>query len=156
MWDIMLREVYGWRWVDWVMSAITGVRWSYIKVLGSHHSHLPFHRQPGICILCETVCLQFVRLKSCWQTQWSHMNSYSVLFPVCFQKHGSDWSRVGGVWGYVCVGSKWNIILSDLGMVGHGWNPSSLEFEADRLEVETFVGYQETARKPWGTELDLW
>jgi hypothetical protein len=43
--------------------------------------------------------------------------------------HGSDSSRVGGVWEYAPLGIRWKIILFNPGMVGKGQYPSSLEFE---------------------------
>jgi hypothetical protein len=52
---------------------------------------------------------------------------------------------VGGVWEYAGLGTRWKIILFDLGMVGQGQNPSSLEFDAYGWEVEIFLGYHKTA-----------
>jgi hypothetical protein len=72
-------------------------------------------------------------------------------FSNMFSEHGSDSSRVGGVWGYASLGNRWKIILFDPDMVGQGRNHSTLEFEAEGWEVEIFLGYHETARKPWGT-----
>jgi hypothetical protein len=69
------------------------------------------------------------------------MNSCSIISPICCSKHGSDSSRVGGVWEYASLGTRWKIIIFNPGMVGQGRNSSSLEFEADGWEIEIFLGY---------------